>query len=90
MGHFFFVICLDADLIIANPLRLLEIMEENEGLVDLSTVNFLIVDEYIQFRKMQAMDNVKRLVEQLQVIFEINLFYKFLLHVVVVIVIKAL
>lgn len=65
-------------------------MEENEGLVDLSTVNFLIVDEYIQFRKMQAMDNVKRLVEQLQVIFEINLFYKFLLHVVVVIVIKAL
>lgn len=55
-----------ADLIIANPLRLLEIMEENEGLLDLSTVNFLIVDEYIQFRKMQAMDNVKKLVEQLQ------------------------
>lgn len=64
---------LDADLIIANPLRLLEIMEENEGLLDLSTVNFLIVDEYIQFRKMQAMDNVKKLVEQLQVIFKIDL-----------------
>lgn len=73
MVHYF-VTYVDVDLIIANPLRLLEIMEENEGLVDLSTVNFLIVDEYIQFRKMQAMDNVKRLVEQLQVIFKIYLF----------------
>jgi superfamily II DNA/RNA helicase len=49
-----------------NPIRLLEIMEENSTLVDLSNVTFLIVDEYIQFRKMQAMENVKKLVEKLR------------------------
>lgn len=59
---------LDADLLVVNPVRLLEIMEENEGLVNLNNVTFLIVDEYIQFRKMQAMDNVKKLVEKLRVI----------------------
>lgn len=55
-----------ADLLVVNPVRLLEIMEENEGLVNLNNVTFLIVDEYIQFRKMQAMDNVKKLVEKLR------------------------
>lgn len=54
------------DLIITNPTRLLEIMSENENLIDLNTISFLIVDEYIQFRKMQAMDNVKKLVEMLK------------------------
>ena len=57
----------DADLIIANPLRLLEIIEENEGLVNLNCISFLIVDEYIQFRKLQLMDHVKKLVEKLPV-----------------------
>ena len=54
-----------ADLIIANPARLLELIEEDASLLDLSAISFLVVDEYIQFRKTQAMDDVKRLVERL-------------------------
>ena len=61
----YFIHLKDADLLIVNPIRLLEIMEEDSSLVDLSNVTFLLVDEYIQFRKMQAMENVKRLVEKL-------------------------
>ncbi len=54
-------------MIIANPVRLLEIINENENLLNLNDISFLIVDEYIQFRKMQAMDNVKKVVELLKV-----------------------
>ena len=52
---------------IANPIRLIELIEENEDLVNLSNVTFLVVDEYIQFRKTQTMDYVKKIVENLRV-----------------------
>lgn len=52
---------------IANPTRLLEIINENQNLIDLSHISFLIVDEYIQFRKSQTMDFVKDVVEYLKV-----------------------
>lgn len=59
---------IEFDLLIANPSRLLDICEENQqGLLDLSEITFLIVDEYIQFRKMQTMDLVKKCVELLRV-----------------------
>jgi hypothetical protein len=61
------LINLDVDFIIANPMRFLEILAENENIVNMLTINFLIVDEYIQFRKMQTMDYVKKLVEKLRV-----------------------
>jgi hypothetical protein len=48
-------------------MRFLEILAENENIVNMLTINFLIVDEYIQFRKMQTMDYVKKLVEKLRV-----------------------
>ncbi|RNA44223.1 ATP-dependent RNA helicase dbp2-like [Brachionus plicatilis] len=54
------------DLMIANPTRLLEIINENQNLVDLSHISFLIIDEYIQFRKSQTMDFVKDIVEYLR------------------------
>lgn len=57
------------DLLVANPSRLLEINEENESLLNLNEITFLIVDEYIQFRKMQAMDLVKKCVDLLPVAF---------------------
>lgn len=65
-------------------MRFLEILAENENIVNILSINFLIVDEYIQFRKMQTMDYVKKLVEKLRVkkqnlqIFEI-LILKFLI-----------
>lgn len=55
---------------IANPNRLLELINENQeinGLVDLLNVRFLVVDEYIQFRKTQTMDLVKNVVDMLRV-----------------------
>ena len=52
---------------IANPLRLIEIIEDNEDLVNLADVTLLVVDEYIQFRKTQTMDNVKKIVDNLRV-----------------------
>ena len=58
----------DNDLIVGNPLRLLELMKENENLINLNNISLLIVDEYIQFRKMQTMEYVKQLVEKLPVI----------------------
>jgi hypothetical protein len=61
------LINLDVDFIIANPMRFLEILAENENIVNMLSINFLIVDEYIQFRKMQTMDYVKKLVEKLRV-----------------------
>lgn len=61
------LINLDVDFIIANPMRFLEILAENENIVNILSINFLIVDEYIQFRKMQTMDYVKKLVEKLRV-----------------------
>ena len=48
-------------------MRFLEILAENENIINLLSINFLIVDEYIQFRKMQTMDYVKKLVEKLRV-----------------------
>lgn len=63
---------LDFDLIVANPIRLLEILDENERLFNLNHINFLAVDEYIQFRKTQTMDYVKKLVDKLRVIFFSN------------------
>ena len=56
------------DLLIANPLRLLSIIEEDESVARyLKLVTFLIVDEYIQLRKLQIMDQVKKLVSYLSV-----------------------
>jgi hypothetical protein len=52
--------------LVANPIRLLEIIEQNKDLIALSNVKFLIIDEYIHFRKMQSMDDVKRCVELLR------------------------
>ena len=54
-------------MIVANPIRLLEIIEENAKLINMNYVNFLIVDEYIQFRKTQTMDYVKKIVDKLRV-----------------------
>jgi len=62
----YFYLTTDADLLIVNPVRLIEIIEDDSSLVDLSNVTFLIVDEYIQFRKMQAMENVKKVVDKLR------------------------
>jgi hypothetical protein len=53
--------------LIANPIRLLEILDENPDITNLNGVTFLIIDEYIMFRKVQHMDYVKRVVEKLQV-----------------------
>lgn len=58
---------IEPDLLIANPLRLLEIIEENQEIISFMNVTFLIVDEYIQFRKTQTMDHVKKVVENLRV-----------------------
>lgn len=67
MKIFFFKFYKAHDLLIANPTRLLEIINENQNLINLSHVSFLIVDEYIQFRKSQTMDFVKDIVEYLKV-----------------------
>lgn len=40
---------------------------EEKKLIDLSNVTYLIVDEYIQFRKTQTMDNVKSVTDMLRV-----------------------
>ena len=64
----YFICIIDFDLLIANPTRLLEILKENETLKSiLETITFLIVDDYIQFRKTQMMDDVKKLVSFLKV-----------------------
>ena len=56
------------DILIANPLRLLAISEEDECCAKLlSNVSFLIVDEYIQMRKLQIMDQVKKLISYIKV-----------------------
>ena len=66
---------IDFDFLIANPTRLLEILKENETLKSiLETISFLIVDDYIQFRKTQMMDDVKKLVSFLKVELKKTLF----------------
>jgi superfamily II DNA/RNA helicase len=59
------------DLLIANPIRLNDLIEEerenDQDLISLSNVSFVIVDEYIQFRKSQTMDIVKKCVERTKV-----------------------
>lgn len=57
----------DIDFLVANPMRLLELMAENENLISLSNVTFFVVDEYIQFRKTQTMDYVKQVADRLRV-----------------------
>lgn len=56
---------IEFDILIANPLRLLEIIDEDDSIVSLNSISFLVIDEYIQFRKMQVMDDVKRLIEKI-------------------------
>lgn len=68
---------IDFDFLIANPTRLLEILKENETLKSiLETISFLIVDDYIQFRKTQMMDDVKKLVSFLKVELKKNTFQR--------------
>jgi superfamily II DNA/RNA helicase len=58
------------EFLIANPSRLLDLVnqEEENKIIDLKNVTYLIVDEYIQFRKSQTMDQVKAVVDLLRVI----------------------
>jgi hypothetical protein len=48
----------------------LEILNEKADAISFGNVSFLIVDEYIQFRKTQCMDYVKNIVERLNVILD--------------------
>ena len=66
----------DFEILIANPIRLIEIINDADNSISqvmLSRVTMLIIDEYIQFRKMQTMDYVEDVVEILRVTSTLNL-----------------
>ena len=71
---------------IANPIRLSQLLEEerenDQDLISLSNVSFVIVDEYIQFRKSQTMEFVKKCVERTKVNKQANMIISYSLKTI--------